>query len=213
MGIPRVYTQAAEGAIASYDYTDIAEGTGTVLFYGCAARSGALTATSNLNYTLTKLSVYSDPLETSGALTAGVYLSGAFDTSEFNLPQTIEGTGYAMFSWTLRDNAGSGFPFAKVQKWDGTTETTLAHASGAIDDWGNGVGRTCLIKIKNIPRTLFKKGDILRLNAGLMCVTSTGTKGLFAHDPKDRDADYIKPSTDASSTTKLEFHCPFRIDL
>lgn len=201
MPIPRVYSKTAEAPVASYDYVDIAEGTGVVLFYGFSDQGAA----PGDGHSLTKSTPFSDTIETTA-------FNVDFDLSPFNLPQTIEGTAIVSFSWAQTLAAGTRFVTATIRKVIDGTPSDIAVASGAIVDWAAGAPRTDLIKIPNIPRTLFKEGEVLRLNMTSTIVTGGSTSWL-AHDPQGRDGTNIVPSTDASSTTKLEFYCPFRLDL
>src|SRR3990167_1116392 len=89
MPVPIVYRKSGEQSIATYDYFDIAEGTGIKAFYP-ATLSGALgilTADSN---------VYSDLPESQGNTISDAYAlqsSGAYRVT-FNLPKIIKGTMY-----------------------------------------------------------------------------------------------------------------------
>ena len=50
MPIPVVYRKSSENVVASYDYTDLAEGTGVVQYYGCKSQvSGATVVFTKYN--------------------------------------------------------------------------------------------------------------------------------------------------------------------
>jgi hypothetical protein len=108
----------------------------------------------------------------------------------------------------------------RVRKYDGSTETEIALAQS--EDTGVGYEASPVAKKKvhyfpiTIPQTHFKRGDILRVT--LECWSYQGASagnGTFAiaHDPMNRDGNYIKPSSDdPATTTQFKIEIPFRLD-
>ena len=112
--IPPLFT-AQQPAIASYDYFDIAEGTGVKMFYGMAVdASGSetiLTANqmdgggeynTNLSY---------ESFNSSDALDTEVL----FAMTAFNTPKTINGTAYVNFTAYLKTTGSSNRSFIICQ--------------------------------------------------------------------------------------------------
>jgi len=191
--------------IATYDYTDIAEGTGIITFNACAAKNSAGTT-----YFLTK--------NTLNSATIGSTLSTPQDNdydAVFNIPRRVQGTAYVNI--TLGANATA--PNNRVmtvtvtlKHYDGSTETNLAatqtSASFEITQ-GTISSRMDCFKIPITTEKDFKKGDILRLTVTTATSAGSGSYG-YGHDPADRDNDnYFL----AAHSTKLQILVPFRIEV
>lgn len=212
--------QTQPSTIATYNYTDIAEGTGIQLFYGF----GYYNQAGTLVYGLGKSTDYSETIETSSAPDdTGNYskvIDLDFDLNAFNLPQTARGTAQV----NLTQFAGYGgydmanYIIARIRKWDGTTETEVASGQSAgITTSSNTIKKVRTIRF-TVPKTHYKKGDILRLTIELWAKTQSAgyinSTAAFGHDPENRDGALIIPSTDdPRTTTKLLFYCPFNIDI
>jgi len=221
----RYVSQSA--AVASYDYEDIAEGTGHVLFYGFSAELSGASST----YHLGKDAIYSNTPFTSavvGGAAAASTLDLDFDTSPFNAPRIIEGDAYVSIPLAYVQNTSSGgemFYYATISKWDGTTETvlvgplcseTFSGATGADDQ----INRVITVKL-TVPRTTFKVGDAVRLVIDLWCKSlDTPNDGwhCLGHDPKNRTNEVVGvgepiPFADYSNTTQMILDLPFVLDI
>ena len=100
MPINQVYGGRPETAIASYDYSDIAEGTGVKTFYGFNVNtSGAATADRFRLGQQSSLNSYD--VET--AMTAKAAYN--WELTAFNLPKTIKGTAIIRCSTNYNGNA------------------------------------------------------------------------------------------------------------
>ena len=98
--IPEEFRVDPEAAIASFAFTDIAEGTGVQIFLGVAS-----TVDSTVDHHLISSGdVHSQPISTSRSSTGTTTID--FDTSVFNLPRTVRGT--AFFSAGMGDVEGGG---------------------------------------------------------------------------------------------------------
>lgn len=204
--IPTVYRKAP-AAIASYNYTDIAEGTGIVQFYGFAVASGA-------SFLLGTAQVYSTPIESNNiALTPGDMVDKDFDLTAFNTARTISGDGFISMSSAGTQTGGTGVRFNNViiRKWDGTTETDLVTVSGALYGFVNDSRKTETLKF-TVPTTVYKSGEQLRVTVQVVTHTAATNGNVFlAHDPQGRNGPTFIPASDGSDTTKLEVFIPFRI--
>jgi hypothetical protein len=206
--------QAQSNSIASYDYVDIAEGTGQIIFQGY----GNLETTNTTygirtNPTRANPANYSSPL---GANTIYFYLS------LFNKPKTIKGTarieGTMAMSSAQGAVSGTGYITFTFQHWDGTTATNM----GAVTTKTMSIGSDYLITEHismevSLTQTHFKRGDILRV-ATTFVHTGSNTSFKLAFDPLNIDMPMGQPvhptwATDASNyPSTLKFYIPFRLD-
>lgn len=206
-GITPLY-QDAEQIIASYDYTDIAEGTGVETFYAynyetSGSTSRALTSNPVKSYKVESTEIIGiGHGEASGVLT--------YDSSVFNAPRTIKGTALINFSSRF-NKAGSDeiqhkATFQKVDSDNNVTDLGSA--------WGDPVVGTDNITTHaiavDLAQTNFKKGDKLRLKV-ITTTNQASTSFVIAEDPADRDGTLITPA--ATYPTKFEVHVPFRLNL
>lgn len=209
--------QSESSVIASYDYTDIANGTGMVVFNGLK-----YTFSGSDVYGLTQYTPYSEEIEGgfNGHGTGNYILyTYNFDLTKFNNPRRIGGMGIieVSFSLTNSNTTYDCYIYPKIQVYDGSTATTIGSVSSPVKSFGSGVnGKWHWTLPVEISDTLFKKDEILRLkfdcygrrpNVGGL----TGSFS-FGHDPQNRKGATIDPATDLIPT-KLEFHCPFKIDI
>ena len=195
MVVPNLFRKSAEAAVASYDYTDIADGTGVRTFYATATKQGG-----TVDYALIQTEEYSRLIEVG----IGENQNINFDLTAFNLPQTLKGTAYVVIGAT--ESVGDNYVITvQVQKWDGTSET---NCSSVVTETVNATSPMLLMKVP-LTQTNFARGDTLRLNI-ISAGVGSGDHG-YGIDPKGRDGTYVKASN--SQTTQLKFLCPFKIDL
>lgn len=201
--LPVNFPIPGESSIASYNYTDIAEGTGIVSFYGAIA--GVYPGTlANLSFILTTNQVYSEePTRISpGAMT--------FKLAAFNTPKTIKGTAYASIP-IYEASAGEYYVKVQVQKDSGGSVSNCSSEISGTPINGNGAHKMDLIPIA-LTTTHFKKGDILQI-----VVTPTGGGAgdeEIGIDPQGRAGNYINSSlTSPPMTTQMKFFIPFKLDL
>ena len=209
-------------AIASFNYTDIAEGTGIVKFYGAVHNEAGVA-----NFYLTTNTPYSDQIVLSGAVTstaAAERLRNDTFSVTFNRPQNIKGKVY--LNITIGGNLLSGWDNvervgvsgAEIQKYDGITATTLATVSGASMLFGGvqAQSRVCLMEFDlSSSTTHFKAGDSLRLLIPLWAWSGynngSGTHIGYGVDPQDRN-DPVALTVKDTDTTKLELYVPFLLN-
>lgn len=220
MGFPRVYRKSGESATISYDFYDLAEGTGIKKIYGYAT-----TTVSGITYKLGTNIVYADTIETKSSKITNDAGSGYqtvldldFDLSSFNLPRTIKGTATINLCVNFEPltNIAGAYIYAKIRKWDGSSETEIASAQSGLEAPGASDQEHIYCLPIIVPKTHFKKGETLRLSiiaTGIALTSGNGGYITLGHDPQNRDGTEINPSTDdPTSTTRLEFLCPFDID-
>lgn len=131
-------------SIASYDYIDLADGTGVLSYTAtiCATDSGT-------TYLLNTKDLENGTTNT--FLTNGTY---NFDTEIFNSPRTIKGTAYLS---TAINYSGAGSLTIKFQKISGSTTTDIS--SSIVK--AVALNLRLLMPIP-LTQTNFKRGDYLR---------------------------------------------------
>lgn len=210
------FTTTGELPLASYEWTDIIDGTGQVGFYFAQTRTNETD-----DYILTTKDFYSHTIEdvASGAVQAyTTKVDHDYDLAPFNKPQVIEGKGYIEFSY-LRTAPDSGTIIDidfKVRKWNSTTstETEIVTIQG-VRKSNEVAGIETYLNEFTMPRTSFSKGEQLRVTLVIStgCDTSQNVICAIGTDPKNRDGTYINPSTDDPETiTKTKIYFPFRIE-
>ena len=223
MPVPIMYRKSGEGAIASYAYTDIAEGTGVVLFYGFNSHDDGTD-----DYHLGINAVRSNDkitINTAAGAANAKRLDIDFDVT-FNRPQNIKGNAIGTISWIAGDSntanyGGTSYAVMKIRKWDGTTETEIASNTKSETFTvpnleANGTVKLVRANIASVNH--FKKGETLRVTIELWSTGgSSGTTIGLCHDPADRavtTAEYGVSGIDlAPETTQLKIYVPFVLDL
>ena len=193
--VPIQFPVPTEAVIASFNYTDIAEGTGKIIYFGHSSEDS-----SAVDYHLNTTKVFSSQ-ETTKRTTAGTTTLD-FDLPPLNLPLTAKGTCF--FSTGISSASGATTKLqVQVKKFDGSTETNIS--SEITTPTAGGNTKEIVVILIPLTQTLIKIGEILRLTVKLV---STGSANAFVgHDPTNRGTDIPDPVTET-----MEFHMSFRID-
>lgn len=207
----------AETSIVSYDFYDIAEGTGIKMFYLAAVNGDNILTTNQIYSNSIELSSGSHSLTTDYVKNQDV----DFDLSSFNTPRVITGTAYMNFTCHIY-KAGSQVVTAKwiikVRKWDGTTETEIGSAE-TTELASSTASDHYILTALEIPltETNFNVGDVLRVTVeGWDKEASADSTNILiiGQDPMNRDGTYIIPSTDSPvSITQSKIWIPFKVFL
>ena len=211
--LPQAIPIPPEVAIASFSFTDIAEGTGITNFFGMNTQNDA-----GVDHSLSQTAYFSDDIFTVAAGTAATastkLLDLDFNLSAFNLPKIVKGTATFSVSWGFI--AGGflyeAFIIARVKKNDVEIASVQSETINGVSA-GKG-GNVTLMQVV-LPQTHYKKGEVLRVTMELWAkkLSGSGANGLFYifHDPKARtDA---AATTIGLETTISQMGIPFRIDL
>lgn len=207
MPVPIVYRKSVESAVASYDSTDVLNGTGIVNFYPGAASSSYLLSPSRF-YSGKSYTTSAD-IEVSGA--ASKYIDLDFDVL-INKPITLKGTCIASVPVKINYMNGTTYEHVVVylRKWDGATETDIASGASAIVSGATTTYRHTATFLP-IPTTSFKKGEYLRVTIeGWAYADDRFNKMMLGHDPQGV-LDAVWNSTTVAPTSVIQL--PFRIDL
>lgn len=205
-------------AIASYDSTDIAAGTGVEVFYGGQlANSGALSSDV----------FYSDRVVTSWAGTASggfIEMGSKAFLVPFNLPRVVNGRVIANIPLAITVDQNSQFvylyPNCKLYHVTNTAETLIAQNSGAIT---NTILQTAgqanyMFAVEMEAKQKFKKDESLKLDVGYWQRKQSGAASnyvlILGHDPRNRLSDGKSGETRfTSEATELTLQVPFKIEI
>lgn len=211
-------------AIASYNYSDIADNTGTRTFYAAKAA----------NYVLLTATMSSNEKELTKAVNfpqaSGFVYSGnetTYSLGAFNVPATIEGTayieGYVKFKKTASPDGNLADTTIAARLYKNSTEIASGNinlGSVAGTTYNTGLSGNFLIDF-SVPLTHYAKGDILKVSfiyggdpdGGSGGTNDSNITMVMGEDPLDRDSTNIKPATESDATTVLKVHVPFRLDI
>jgi len=214
--VPLRYRKGS-AVILSIDSTDFAEGTGIVNLFGAGAGSSKfLTRNSGVIS-------QSDDNENVLSTTSTATTDDDFDLAVFKIPQTLSGTMQVTIPGHMRSSTspmgGTNIVTITVRKVvSGGGETDIASAASASFAWTNTSANDFfhLIAKVTIPKTQFKKGDILRMNVAYAITRTSGSGTLlggYAYDPSNNNTPTFIIGTDGCLSTVLTFFVPFDIDL
>ena len=197
----------ASPILASYSYTDIADGTGIITLNGSNVEDSAAVdfiLSTNTYYTEDVLTQANqgNPADFTKVLDIN------FDLSAFNSVRTIKGTAHFTISESLLyagQNCDS-YLILKVRKYDGSTETDVASVqTQRLDTDGAGTYYKTHICELEIPETIYAVGDVLRITVEAWVKGGSGTIDVH-HDPQGATVGTLK-------TTQFISDIPFKIDL
>jgi hypothetical protein len=200
--LPVNFPIPGENVLSNYDYMDIAEGTGVVLFYGGEQANDADGTTKALQKNILASNSRSFLVSTAGTYNYN------FNLTVFNIPKTIRGTATVQVS-AYRGNNGDGltltYTFYKVS---GATETSFGASTMSFPASANAYSTTFTIPIA-LTETDFKRGDYLRVLARYVKTNAASTVEV-GWDPLNRDGTNL---TAASYPTQLKIYVPFKLGL
>jgi len=197
------FIKEGEPQIASYSYTDIANGLGYITFYG------AIQATSaGLTYALIDQPLASSPhLTTTDGIYALQHAAAAYtvNTNIFNTPRRLQGVAFVSCTLGIEGNTTSISMKVKVQHVRGAVVTDISSeiTSQTFTTGSDIVFRRNVQVPIPLTTTNIKKGDIIRL-----LITNTGSSGA----PRTTRIGFCPISTDANYLP-FKLLLPFRIDL
>jgi len=175
MGLGEIYRKTGEPIIATYDWQDLADGTGIITFYGKRLHDG-----SDYIYSLLRndsIVSYSSENSTGGSLDLN------FETT-FSKSMTVKGTAYLSCEVVIAEDKEAYKISGQVQKYDGSAETNISAVVEAPTQTA-GVDfhrKAYSIKIPITTETKFSKGDILRFNIIVTRTVGSHEASLY-HSP------------------------------
>jgi len=217
MGLNFGPIRSTERVMANYDYYDVAEGRGVIIYYGCKATAGNFLVGTKIPCN----DIVTSSLQWSGREDYALAIDIDFDV-QFNFPKVIDGTILVSVPMgTYIDNPGSinSYLIVKIRRVSSTgSEEDLASRQTDYNIAGGLIGTTeSLLQLAEIPITQahFKKGEKLRITIELWGMAPDPASAFYGigHDPMDRnDPNTDKRIADTVSTI-LQAHVPFVIDV
>lgn len=211
--LPVNFRKSNENVVASYDFTDISEGTGVVTYYGFATKD-----VNGVSYGLTTNAAFeSQPIYDSSTPpttypTYNMINDYKFNTT-FNLPKSIKGMA-SLNCPVYGDGNQTGNLMAFVSwslvKLSGSEVSVLGSAQSYPLQFGTAYNDRDVASIKIPINSVvnFKKGDILQSWVQYWaCLTGGSGAGGLMFDPSNRS------TLVANVPTKMMHFIPFRIDL
>ena len=219
--VPNIYGPS-NPPIASYDFFDIASGTGKETFYFGVAYASAD------KYQLSNIAFYSNQIGTSSGVTNNAAFTKVIDKDfdvEFARPTIINGLTIINIPHKMINTGGTtnyyGYVVADVKRVVNAVETSLISATGEEHQYHptnfpENYHMNCLQV--DIPQTHFKVGDLLRvtIEGYSKSDASTDMKLIIAHDPNGRTAPTFSDDSSADfsgDVTVATFQVPFRIEI
>ncbi len=210
---PIAYPPVPARAIATYNFTDVAEGTGIVEFNAFMD-----TDDSGNNYRLSEKVFFSsnnDITDQTISIEEEVQLGNNqpltklydkdFDLSPFNFPKDVRGTAFFQCG-IFHSTSGPGIAYlvVKLKKGDAVIASVQSH---------NFLGATNVQVVGlhfTVPRTHYEIGDPLRMTVELWMTTPSANTNTLAigHDPINRDGTRLLP-TSADIITQMKLYVPF----
>lgn len=193
--------------LANFAWIDLVTATGFVVFDGINAEDSGgnnYILNTSTNSTLMTPTKENDGAYPTSLVTLAINgLDLDFDSSIFQLPRTIEGTALVRISSAFHvSTASNSVITVRIRKWDGSSEVTLGSESTITEELTSGEEFGHVLQIP-ISRTLFKKGDTLRLTVE---VATSGTFQL-AHNPRDTAIRNF-----SAGNSRLSIALPFKLD-
>lgn len=216
-------------AITSYSFTDISEGTGIRAYNG----ANAYTTAGVASYMLTTQTPYSTTVTTSGACTGFTAYTKVIDNDfdvALNLPMDLKGNVFVTVTHSIASASATQtaqqYVYVKIRKYDGTTETEVASASGAVllspvgtaNESATSKKRTDTLKIPVTSITHYAPGETFRCTVETwVALSNSGMQGVsrICHDPQNRNdpEGIIVVGSSGASTTKMQCYAPTLIDI
>lgn len=198
---PKSFVRSNEGSLTTYDYKDVADGTGVIVFNAGQCYTGSTSA-----FILDGNTFYSDLIYNSynGAS------SMTFDTGIFNTPRTVKGN--AVLSIPIWNSSASNAGTVKItiQKVSGGSASSISSQTTVNAPIGNGAYNMTLTRVA-LTETNFAIGDNLRV---VIDITVTNGTIEIAHDPAGRYQGNITSALTAPPmVTKMTVAIPFKLDL
>jgi hypothetical protein len=197
---PNTFLRSGEGALASYSYTDLADGTGVVVLY--AGQVNPVSAADA--HILSAQQFYSEAVEVTGTTTFN------FDLTAFNSPRIAKGTAYLNFGVFQTSSSSNISLTVKLQKNVAGSFTDISSTITAKMPTGNGGHKMCMVPIP-VTTTAFKIGEALRMVVVWTDGTASSAIGI---DPMGRYGPYITSALTAPTiSTVMKLLMPFKLNL
>lgn len=210
MGVPRTYRVAGETTLATYDFYDLATGTGYKNFYGVNARIDA----SNSSYALTtQASIIG---EGNGFTSVGnAAWSGSFFQT-FEVPITLKGKAILTVPFGFWKTATTDFSSTMTAKLYKTINGTRTQVGSTVSKQydvhvvGQSVTLRAFTAVFDISKTLFRPNDIIEVYLETTAPGANNTVLIF-HNPADIQIDNYPTYGQTTVTSRMTLVLPIKI--
>ena len=203
MVLPKKF-QSQDRSIVSFDFVDIAEGTGTIVYHGLVSEiSGAS------SFKLSQTDDFSSLIETTET-TFPATTTMDFDSPPFNLQRVLKGIASASIPFYMaQGNANYAHVTAEMFVVNSGVATSISDEVFSTNTVAGGEGKQMFLPMP-LTQTILKVGEQVRCTVKL--VTRDGAVNAnVGHDPQGRDGTNITTANKMSSIMKVNI--PFRVDL
>lgn len=220
MGIKEVYRRSS-GEVVTYDFFDLADGSGIVTLYGAVDSRGRGVLSGGY---LTRNTPYSDTIVTNSSTSSTNYAK-EFDKSfdlYINKPITIKGN--ATFNIPLAcgqgatgPSSGGCYPIVGFGKISNGVYTEVVSGTALASTWtsSGGTSKPNIFYVRlNVPLTNYAIGDTLRVKVeGWAKSSYSDGECSLGHDPKNRDGSSTASAFASTDPTQMTFYVPILVDL
>ena len=218
MTLPNKFRNESEGVIASYNYTDIADGTGIVTFYAGIGETSAGNIYI-LSQQTQRMSILYEAASVAGS--ASEYTKGYdkdFDLTPFNTPRIIGGTVTAGLGWSQWERSGSlsatGYVRLVIKHvTEAGAETDLVTLQTPTATGGDAQIHIVDYVSGTIPRTHFKIGEKLRVTYEGWWFQDNGTPQPWITNEFYFDPLNAVNGDQGAGDTQFFINIPFDLDL
>jgi|TARA_B100001964_G_scaffold216041_1_gene254941 hypothetical protein len=218
MTLPNKFRNESEGVIASYNYTDIADGTGIVTFYAGIGETSAGNIYI-LSQQTQRMSILYEAASVAGS--ASEYTKGYdkdFDLTPFNAPRIIGGTVTAGLGWSQWERSGSlsatGYVRLVIKHvTEAGAETDLVTLQTPTATGGDAQIHIVDYVSGTIPRTHFKIGEKLRVTYEGWWFQDNGTPQPWITNEFYFDPLNAVNGDQGAGDTQFFINIPFDLDL
>ena len=213
--LPTVFRQTGEQVILNFDWTDLASGTGYVIYYLMKEGNGEY-------YLIDGTEIYSHDIITSEASPSdGIYKQQHSNDFDVLFKTTRNIKGKAFLCVPIDGEQYKAYLSGSLYHYDGSTETLIAQSDAHLDPFSTSSTspptnvQTVAFDISD--RVHFAAGDILRLRCQIWGGRQSGGTAatiVMGHDPKNRTVPAANMTKTSDMTiTQSSLHIPFDIDL
>lgn len=226
--LPINFAIPGESAIASYNWTDVADGTGVITFYASAKRDS-----SGYDYVLgtdesERTSLEYTQASSSSSSSAEKIIDLDFDLTAFNSPRIIRGTAKFTIPFNHKSTVGTktsyGYVIGVLKKYYNSVETIIGTATSISHTSTSSTYSTPVIAemSASLTKTHFEKGSILRLTLEGWGIGETGVTGstvVIPYVPRDYNITisgtltFDPENNPNTQTSQVKVIVPFDIDL
>lgn len=215
--IPTRFPEQAERAVASYNWTDIASGSGFVAFdLFTAAHDDNKDNTIELKHLVSENAMYS--AKTDWSEDGNTDENRTYETLTFNLPRIIQGYAFVMFSQgtVSNDSVSNSITWVTVtiqkEDTDGATTNLGSATAEKVLSSDNSNPQLMLHALRiDLTETNVKKGEKIKVKLEMTKdgATSNNKTAIYT-DPSNISRTFGSETTDLS---RFIVNIPFKIDL